>query len=114
MAKKPPPPGARISAELADLDYALPGTLSRRFMRCGKDNCRCKADPPVLHGPYLHWTRTLAGRTVTRTLTQEQATRYQAWFDNARRLRELIATVEARSLTEVPYSFRTVGPSRMG
>src|SRR5665811_2344478 len=45
LAKKPPPPGARISAELTDLDYALPGTLSRRFMRCGKDNCRCKADP---------------------------------------------------------------------
>jgi hypothetical protein len=36
---------------------------------------------------------------VTRTLTQEQATRYQTWFDNARRLRELIAKVEARSLT---------------
>lgn len=54
MAKKTPPPGARISAELSDLDYALPGTLSRRFMRCGKDNCRCKADPPILHGPYLH------------------------------------------------------------
>ncbi len=99
LAKKPPPPGARISAELADLDYALPGTLSRRFMRCGKDNCRCKADPPALHGPYLHWTRTIAGKTVTRTLTEEQAARYQAWFDNARRLRELIADVEARSLT---------------
>ena len=49
---------------------------------------RCKAEPPVLHGPYLHWTRTLAGKTVTRTLTQEQASRYQPWFDNARRLRE--------------------------
>jgi hypothetical protein len=62
LAKKTPPPGARISAELSDLDYALPGTLSRRFMRCGKDNCRCKADPPILHGPYLHWTRTVAGK----------------------------------------------------
>jgi hypothetical protein len=98
LAKKPPP-GPRIGAELADLDYALPGTLSRRFMRCGKDNCRCKADPPALHGPYLHWTRTIAGKTLTRTLTEEQAARYQAWFDNARRLRELIADVEARSLT---------------
>jgi hypothetical protein len=96
--KKPAPPGARISAELGDLDYALPGTLSRRFMRCGKSNCRCKADPPVLHGPYLHWTRTVAGRTVTRTLTEDQAARYQAWFDNARRLRDLVTDVEARSL----------------
>ena len=97
MARKPPP-GARITTEFADLHYALPGTLSRRFMRCGKDNCRCKADPPVLHGPYLHWTRTVAGKTVTRTLTEDQATRYQAWFNNARRLRDTVTDVEARSL----------------
>lgn len=98
MGKKTKPPGARISAELNDVDYALPGTLSRRFMRCGKPNCRCKADPPVLHGPYLHWTRTVAGQTVTRTLTEAQAARYQAWFDNARRLRDVVTDVEARSL----------------
>ncbi len=80
------------------LDHALPGTLSRRFMRCGKAKCRCKADPPALHGPYFHWTRTVAGKTVTRTLTPDQADRYQSWFDNARRLRDLIADLEARSL----------------
>jgi hypothetical protein len=98
VAKKTPPPGARIGAELSDLDYALPGTLSRRFMRCGKTNCRCKADPPTLHGPYLHWTRTVAGNTVTQTLTQDQATRYQTWFDNTRRLRDIVTDVQARSL----------------
>ncbi len=93
-----PAPGARLSAALADIDYALPGSLARRYMRCGKCNCRCKADPPVLHGPYLHWTRTVAGKTVTRTLTEDQARRYQAWFDNARRLREHITDLEANSL----------------
>ncbi len=60
--------------------------------------CRCKADPPALHGPYFHWTRTVAGKTVTRTLTPDQADRYQSWFDNAHRLRDLIADLEARSL----------------
>lgn len=90
---------AHDGIDLADfVDYALPGTLSRRFMRCGKSNCRCKADPPMLHGPYLHWTRTVAGKTITRTLTQDQADRYQSWFDNAKRLRELITALEARSL----------------
>ena len=99
MPKRPSdPPGARAAADLVGSDYALPGTLASRYMRCGKTNCRCKAEPPVLHGPYLHRTRTLAGKTVTRTLTQEQASRYQPWFDNARRLRELITELEARSL----------------
>jgi hypothetical protein len=35
---------------------------------------------------------------VTRTLTPEQAERYQPWFDNARRLREALTELEARSL----------------
>ena len=99
MPRRPPhPPGARLATQVADLDYALPGTLARRYMRCGKANCRCRADPPALHGPYLHWTRTVAGKTVTRTLTEDQAARYQAWFDNARRLRDLITDLETRSL----------------
>src|ERR1035437_3358883 len=69
MPNQPPEaPGPRFTAQLTGLDYALPGTLARRFMRCGKTNCRCKADPPSLHGPYLHWTRTVAGKTVTRSL----------------------------------------------
>ena len=99
MPHRPPEaPGPRFTAQLTGLDYALPGTLARRFMRCGKTNCRCKADPPTLHGPYLHWTRTVAGKTVTRSLTPDQARRYQAWFDNARRLRDLLNELEARSL----------------
>lgn len=99
MPKKPPPATATsLAAELLGSDPALPGSLASRFMRCGKPNCRCKAEPPVLHGPYLHWTRTVAGKTVTRTLTPEQAERYQPWFDNARRLRELLTALEARSL----------------
>lgn len=99
MAKGAPDrPGKPVAAQLGEVDYALPGTLARRFMRCGKANCRCKADPPILHGPYHHWTRTVAGKTVTRTLTEEQASRYRPWFDNARRLRELTSELETRSL----------------
>ena len=87
-----------LAAAFTDPGYALPGTLARRFMRCGKANCRCKADPPVLHGPYWHWTRTIAGKTQHRSLTEEQAQRYQPWFDNARRLRELLTELEESSL----------------
>jgi hypothetical protein len=99
MPKKPPAAaGTPVVTDLLGSDYALPGTLASRYMRCGKANCRCKAEPPVLHGPYLHWTRTVVGKTVTRTLTPEQAARYQSWFDNAGRLRQLLTELEARSL----------------
>src|SRR5712692_5535734 len=44
---------ARIARELAQGGFALPGTLTERRTRCGRANCRCHADPPVLHGPYV-------------------------------------------------------------
>ena len=68
----------------------MPGSLVARHNRCANPTCRCHADPPQLHGPYLAWTRTVDGKTVTRSLTPDQAERYRPWFDNARRLRELV------------------------
>jgi hypothetical protein len=63
--------------------------------------CACNADPPALHGPYIRWTRTVNGKTVTRTLTQARYDTYASWFANARRLRELAAGLEALSLHEM-------------
>jgi hypothetical protein len=87
-----------IAARLADAGFALPGTLLERSMRCGKPNCRCHADPPRLHGPYHQWTRKVDGKTLTRNLTDDQLARYRPWFDNAQRLRELIAELEDLTL----------------
>lgn len=89
---------ARIAAELGQIGFALPGSLVSRTTACGKPGCRCQADPPVLHGPYLTWTRTVNGKTVTRKVTEDQKARYQAWFDNTRRLRQLVTDLEALSL----------------
>lgn len=88
----------RIVAELAAVGFALPGTLLERRICCKKPRCRCMADPPRLHGPYHQWTRKVEGKTVSRLLTPEQVARYREWFDNARRIRELVAELEARSL----------------
>jgi hypothetical protein len=88
---------ARIARELAQAGFALPGTLTERLTRCGKANCRCHADPPVLHGPYHQWTRKADGKTVTRLLTDDQLADYQPWFDNQRRLRDLITDLETLS-----------------
>ena len=81
-----------LAAAIAGIDAVLPGSVVIRHMRCGK------AAPPTLHGPYIQWTRTVAGKTVTKFLTAQQLDRYQAWFDNARRLRELVSKLEAASL----------------
>ena len=89
---------AEITARLAGAAFALPGTLADRMTRCGRANCRCHADPPRLHGPYHQWTRKKNGKTATRILTDDQLADYGPWFDNHRRLRELIAELEELSL----------------
>ena len=89
---------AEITTRLADLTFALPGTVGDRMTRCGRPNCRCHADPPRLHGPYHQWTRKKNGKTATRILTDDQLDDYAPWFDNHRRLRELVAELEALSL----------------
>lgn len=91
----------RIAARLAQAGFALPGTITRRMMRCGKPGCRCKHDPPQLHGPYIQWTRTVHGKTVTKLLSEDQLARYQPWFDNARQLRELLTQLEALSIEAI-------------
>ncbi|MGI8653074.1 MAG: DUF6788 family protein [Geodermatophilaceae bacterium] len=93
-----------IAAAMGEIDGALPGSVVVRHMRCGKTGCACKHDPPVLHGPYIQWTRTVAGKTVTRFLSQEQLARCQPWFDNSRRLKELIAKLQIASVHAVETS----------
>ena len=104
-----------LAAELAGIDGVLPGSVIRRHMRCGKPRCACKHDPPTLHGPYIQWTRTVNGKTVTRYLTKDQLARYQGWFDNARRVKEIIAKLEIASLHAIDQSEAnptpTVNPS---
>jgi hypothetical protein len=88
----------RIAAELAAAGFALPGTLTVRAYACGKPGCRCHADPPRLHGPYAEWTRKIAGQTVTRRLTPRELADYQPLFDNAKKLRALLAELQDLTL----------------
>jgi hypothetical protein len=88
----------RIRKELANLGLCLPGSINIRTGRCGKTNCTCHAQPPRLHGPFRSWTRKLAGKTITRLLSQEQLDDYQPYFDNHRRLKDLVHQIEQLSL----------------
>jgi hypothetical protein len=100
--RQPPKTTARhlqqLQAQLAEVGFALPGTINVAMNRCGKQNCACHQDPPRLHGPYITWTRKVSGKTITRRLTPEQLERYQPWFENDRRLRQLTKELQALSL----------------
>lgn len=93
----------QIIDEIDALGPALPGSLVQRSSRCGNAGCRCHADPPQLHGPYWAWTRSVDGKTVTRSLSDEQADRYRPWFDNARRLRELLDELKQLGIEQASH-----------
>ena len=77
--------------ELADLGFVLRGSILERFSLCGSAGCACHADPPRLHGPYWQWTAKVAGKTVTRNLSDHQVQRYREWMDNAQHLDQIVA-----------------------
>ena len=89
----------QITAEIARIGFCLPGSLTENFRQCSTSGCHCRSDPAFLHGPYLLWTRKVAGKTVTRTLSAEQDERYRPWIDNAKRLHELVTDLEQLSAT---------------
>jgi hypothetical protein len=102
-------------AAIAVTGMVLPGSITARRTRCGRDHCACHADPPRLHGPYWQWTRKVAARTVCRWLSPAQREDYQAWIDNDRRLRDLLARLEALGAAAFeadPRWQRKNGPAR--
>ena len=88
----------QIQAELAQIGIALPGSLTSRTTRCQRPGCHCHASPPVLHGPYPTWTRKAGSRSITKTLTPQEADRLRPYFTAHRRLRQLITELEALSI----------------
>jgi len=53
---------------------------------------------PSSTGPTTSGPARKNGKTATRILSDDQLADYQPWFDNHRRLRELVAELEALSL----------------
>lgn len=92
-----------LKRRLRDVGFFRRGSLVRRHTRCGRPGCRCQADPPQPHGPYWQWTRKVGGKTQTTRLTEEEASLYQDWADNARELDRIVKEMAEVSLdaTEV-------------
>ena len=86
-----------LAGGLADIGFVSDGTLLSRTTLCGRPGCRCRANPPQRHGPYWQWTRKLAGKTVGKRLSAEQAALYTGWIANGRRLEAVVAEMRAIS-----------------
>ena len=83
-----------LTAKLTDVGFISPGSLVTRETSCGKQGCRCQADPPRRHGPYHQWSRAVAGKTVSRRLTEPEADLYRQWIANRRHLEQIVTEMK--------------------
>jgi hypothetical protein len=66
------------------------GSLSERFIKCGKAACPCHKSPEARHGPYFSLTRQVDGRTRSRYLSSEQAARARDQIRAGREFRDAV------------------------
>lgn len=79
-----------IKRQIAELGDLRPGALSKQYNICGTPNCRCKADPPVKHGPYYQISFTRHGKSSSQFVREEDLIEVQQQLENYRLLRDLV------------------------
>jgi hypothetical protein len=80
----------KIKQQIGKLGDLRPGALSQQYNICGSPNCRCKATPPVKHGPYYQISLTRHGKSSSQFVREEDLKDVQQQLDNYRQLRELV------------------------
>ncbi len=82
---------------LAEIGEMRPGSLVKRFRRCGKPGCHCAQPGAAGHGPSWSLTRGVHGKTVTKIIPPgPQVERTRRQIAECRRFRHL-----AREMIEV-------------
>lgn len=80
--------------ELGRIGFILPGSITKRYVRCGTSGCKCHNDPESLHGPYYEWTRKVQGKTVTVRLKENEALLLMEWVENKKRFKKTVSKME--------------------
>ncbi len=81
---------AKITTQLAQLGDLRIGSLSEQYNVCGRAGCRCKASPPIKHGPYHQLSFTRKGKSSTRFVRRGELTTVKQQMRNYKKLRKLV------------------------
>ena len=83
-------PIEKVKRDLAALGDLRPGSLSTQYNVCGSPGCKCKADPPVKHGPYFQVSYTRKGKSSTKFVKKEDLPEVRKQLKNDERMKLLI------------------------
>ncbi len=87
-----------LKSELAATGYIVQGSVTKRWVKCGKPGCDCSVDTEARHGPYYQWSWKEAGRTVSCYLDKDRAKLCRTWITNSRRLDRILRRMRTLSL----------------
>lgn len=87
-----------LKKKISTTDWILKGTLLKQYKQCGKNNCRCHKDKKYWHGPYWIWTRKEKGKTITKTLNQNQIQMVKKAFKNMKKVDQIVEKWKILSL----------------
>src|SRR6266852_539814 len=68
-----PDSNTTVSLSFAEPVPLRRGSVSERFVKCGKSACPCAQDPKAGHGPDFSFTHAVKGQTQSRFLSADQA-----------------------------------------
>ncbi len=80
----------QLKAAISGIGIILQGSVTERYMPCGRKGCRCQATPATLHGPYFQWTTKVDGKTRTVRLRPDEVPLYREWIANGRKLDQIL------------------------
>ena len=80
----------KIKQQIAALGDIRPGALSQQYNVCGNPTCRCKAKPPLKHGPYYQISFTWKGKSRSQFIRDDDAEEASRQLENYRQLRQLV------------------------
>lgn len=83
-----------LAEQLKEVGFVWPGSVTKRYLTCGKPNCACHKDPASRHGPYLYWSTKVDGKTVSKAISGTDAKIIQDWIANRTSLESIVTQMK--------------------
>ena len=71
-----------LMARLPAIGFIWRGSITERWLTCGRADCECATNPHARHGPYLYWTSKEKGHSVAKLLHPPESEILQEWVNN--------------------------------
>jgi hypothetical protein len=99
-----------LTSRMAQIGFIWQGSVTSRWLTCGRPDCECARDQKSRHGPYLYWTTKVKGRSVAKLLHSPESEILSEWIGNRRKVEKILENM--RKISQ--KAFKIAHRLRMG